>query len=185
MPAVSLLVIHSARAVRHRVRTLSLEVMRDVVGSRFTGGTGEALQAPLTVIGILDSAFMFTADFVRSPYVPDSAGVAFVKPKSDHADVSDKPYPVELVSAPIRPGHHLVILDVVVASVRTMRSVNRWAWRELAPASVRRVALLADQIRDVDYYGWHHAGVDTAMGYGSDRGTEGRAFQAITERTYS
>ncbi|MCY4582855.1 MAG: phosphoribosyltransferase family protein [Chloroflexi bacterium] len=155
--------------------------IRDEVASLahrvYAGISQEPVQAPVTLVCVLDSAFMLMADFAREfQRLESRLYTEFVTVDKDWTS-HHQPLPMKIWRQNSRRaivGTHVVILDCVVSSGDTIRTVARWAvGPPLCANTTRTVALVAvGRPQEADYIGFHLQGQDNVAGYGTDHGSE-------------
>ena len=126
---------------------------------------------PLTVLAILNGSLVFAADLLRR--VPLSLRLECLSVASYHGGAESSGTVTFLQSAlPDFEGRHVLILDDILDSGRTLHAVRQRLLAEAAPLSVRVAVLLRKRkLRaeplDADYVGFE---IDDAfvVGYGLD-----------------
>lgn len=145
-----------ARVVRHMAEAIRADVPES-----------------LTLLVVLDGAFMFGADLARA--IQGDCEVCFVQADS-YGDARESGGDVGVGPMPDIAGRHVVVVDDVLDSGRTIAAVVERAHRAGA-ASVRAAVLLEKQTQDdrpAKYVGFAVGGA-FVFGYGMDRaGRHGR-----------
>lgn len=159
MDAQSLRPLISEQEIGRRVRELALELSRDYKG-----------RSPL-LLGVLKGAYVFLADLSRRMDEPPEVDFIQLSSYGLEGTVASPQVEVCLHPRSVLEGRHVVIVEDIVDSGRTLRFLRDYvALRR--PASLRVCALLVrDRARDademVDYPGFT-IGEGWLVGYGLD-----------------
>ncbi len=160
-----------AATVRHRVAELGRQITLDYADAG----------SPPIFIGVLNGAFVFTADLMRA--VPIDCEVDFFKLSSYGAAKVSSGAVTELKSIDAKlAGRHVIVVEDIVDTGLSMRFIlDRFA--ELGPASLRAATLLhkpAATKVDVplDYVGFAIENL-FVIGYGLDYGQLARNLPAV------
>lgn len=158
------------RTIQQRVQALGDQISADYAGKE-----------PPIMIGVLNGAFMFTADLMRA--IAIDCEVDFYKLSSYGAAKMSSGEVTELkhVDAKLEGRHVIVVEDIVDTGLSMRYILDRI--QELNPASLKAVTLLrkpdAAQVEvNVDYVGFD---IDNlfVIGYGLDFGQLARNLSAI------
>lgn len=136
---------------------------------------------PLTVVGVLRGAFVFTADLIRR--IPRELQCDFLAVRS-YGDATETTGVVELTSdlgLPVTDRHLVLVEDIVDTGLTLRYLLDLLATR--APASVRACALLSKPARrrvavPVDFVGFEIPD-QFVVGYGLDAGQRYRNLPYI------
>jgi hypoxanthine phosphoribosyltransferase len=159
-----------AVTIRRRVRELGAQIAADYEGKE-----------PPIFIGVLNGAFVFTADLMRA--VPIDCEVDFFKLSSYGASKVSSGQVTELKSIDAKlAGRHVIVVEDIVDTGLSMRFIlDRFA--EMNPASLRAATLLHKTVATrvdvpLDYVGFE---IDNlfVIGYGLDYGQLARNLGAI------
>ncbi len=158
----------SREAITNRVQELAQQIDRDHADE------------PPVLVAVLNGAFVFMADLVRSLSVP--AEVTFVKVKS-YQNMQSTGQHKEFIGleVPIR-GRDVIIVEDIVDSGNTIRYLTQ-QFSEQSPSSIAVATLLFKPqalVHDVklDYVGFEIPN-DFVVGYGLDYDGLGRNLRAI------
>lgn len=151
-------ILFGEETIRHRIGEMALAVEADTP-------RGE----PLSVLALMDGAFMFCADLVRRLPMPVRLAFARVVSARRGGDSTGLTLPAEF---PVR-GADLLVVEDVLDTGRTLESLNR-RLETLRPRRVRIAVLLDKPARreaaiEADYVGFT-AGDRWVVGYGLDCG---------------
>ena len=125
---------------------------------------------PLTVLAILNGSLVFAADLLRRIPLPlrfESLGVA-----SYHGTESSGTVSFRQSSLPAISGQHVLLLDDILDTGRTLHAVRQRILAEAAPLSVRVAVLLQKRKPRAEMLLADYAGFDIddefVVGYGLD-----------------
>ena len=181
MPAVAHDTV-TCRGERFKILLSEAEIQAriDALGDDIARDYAEADSPPI-LIGVLNGAFMFTADLMRA--IPVDTEVDFYKLSSygEHKVSSGNVTEQKVASADLS-GRHVIVVEDIVDTGLSMRYVLDRI-QDLGPASLRAATLLrkpdaAKVDVQVDYVGFD---IDNlfVIGYGLDYGQLGRNLRAI------
>lgn len=148
----------SQRRIKRRVAELAAEISQIYAGRE------------LVIVPVLTGSFMLLADLVRQLPMKMRVDVLAVSSYQGRAITSQKPQIVLPGRLPLR-GRHVLILDDVLESGRSLQAVTRLL-RRRRPASIRTCVLLrkrsakATQLT-ADFIGFD-IGDEFVVGYGMD-----------------
>lgn len=157
--------------IAERVAEIGRQIAADYAGA----------ETPPILIGILNGAFVFTADLLRA--IPTDVEVDFYKLSSyGEQKVSSGAVTEQKVASADLTGRHVIVVEDIVDTGLSMRYVlDRIA--DLGPASLKAATLLrkptAATVRvTVDYVGFD---IDNlfVIGYGLDYGQLARNLRAV------
>lgn len=156
--------------LRKRIAEMGTQITRD-----FTG-------LPLTVVTILQGGAFFMADLVREIHLPMKLGSISVA--SYHGGTeSSGTVTFHQNQLPDIDGRHVLVLDDILDSGRTLDAILRRFGEEGSPLSLRSCVLLSKQIDravdlEPDYVGFRIGG-EFVVGYGLDYDGEYRNLPEI------
>lgn len=156
-------------AILKRVKELGKQITEDYKGKK------------LTVIGILNGAFVFTADLVRNIDLPDLE-VEFVKLSSYTGEKSKEKVTTLLGLKHSIKGKDVLIVEDIVDSGITMKSMLE-SIKDQGATSIKIACLISKpanhQVKiNIDYLGFEF-GDKFIIGYGLDFDEFGRHFKDI------
>jgi hypoxanthine phosphoribosyltransferase len=150
------------------------------------GAMGEAITRdyygePLTVVMILQGGALFMADLIREIHLPlksDSVSV-----ESYEGTTSSGKVTFLQNRMPNLDGRHVIILDDILDTGRTISAIRRRFQEECSPLSVKFAVLLSKQVEraesvEADYVGFE-VGDEFVVGYGLDYNGEYRNLPLI------
>ena len=133
MPGMHPTVLLTSTDLHDRVRALGASLAKDLAGRN------------ALILGLLDGACMFTADLVRAIPLPDLE-LRFVRAASYAGTVSTGS--VALAALPVVTGRHVVVVDDILDTGRTLATVVA-ALNHAGAASVLTCVLLDKPTRRV------------------------------------
>ena len=152
-------ILFDGEAIRKRVTEMGAEISRDYDG------------LPLTIVTILQGGAVFMADLIREIHLPlkiESVSVA-----SYHGETeSSGRVTFHQDRLPDLAGRHVIVLDDILDTGRTLNAIVHRFEDECRPLSVKTCVLLSKQIErpvsiEADYCGYE-IGDDFVVGYGLD-----------------
>ncbi|ADU50457.1 hypoxanthine phosphoribosyltransferase [Thermaerobacter marianensis DSM 12885] len=165
-------VLFSQEAIAGKVRELAERIRQDyaaVPGANGTGGHG----APLTVVGILKGAFVFTADLVRALGALDVPLQVDFMAVSSYGTATQTSGIIRILKDLDRPirGQHVLLIEDIVDTGLTLRYLREHLMAQ-DPASLRACVLLDKPERrlvdvPVEYVGFQIPD-EFVVGYGID-----------------
>ena len=163
-------VLFDAGQIRARVAEMGARLTADYAGK------------PLTIVTILQGGAVFMADLIREIHLPltiESLSVA-----SYHGETeSSGRVTFHQSRLPAIDGRHVLVLDDILDSGRTLSAILDRLRTERAPLSLRTVVLLSKRIEraapiEADYAGFEIGG-EFIVGYGLDYRGEFRNLPMI------
>lgn len=157
-------------SLHRRIREMGAQITRDFAG------------LPLTVVTILQGGAVFMADLIREIHLPmklESISVA-----SYHGGTeSSGTVTFHQSRMPDIDGRHVLILDDILDSGRTMDAILRRLRADCAPLTLKTCVLLSKQVNraipiEADYSGFE-IGDAFVVGYGLDYDGEYRNLPVI------
>jgi len=143
-------------AIRERVREIAAEIAADTPGDR-----------PLSVLAVMDGAFLFCADLVRLLAIPVHLGFVRVTSVDRGGDPSEVEIPCDLPIA----GADLLVVEDILDTGKTLAAL-RQKLDGLKPARVRVAVLLDKPARRSEQVGVDFVGFSVenhwVVGYGLD-----------------
>ncbi|MEM7699838.1 MAG: hypoxanthine phosphoribosyltransferase [Verrucomicrobiota bacterium] len=152
-------VLFQEQEIEQRVRQMAREISADLAGES------------LTVITILQGGALFMADLIRRIHLP--LKVESISVASYHGGTESSGTVTFLQNhLPEVTGRHVLILDDILDTGRTLAAIKERLARECGPASIRSAVLLSKQIEraeavEADYVGFE-IGDEFVVGYGLD-----------------
>ena len=152
-------VLISAEAIEHRLSALADAIAKDYAGKE------------LTAIALLNGSLIFAADLLREIPLPlrlDCLSVA-----SYHGGTaSSGVVTFDQLSLPDIDGRHVLVVDDILDSGRTLHAVCSKLREHGRPASIRTCVLLSKNVKraepmEADYVGFE-IGDEFVVGYGLD-----------------
>lgn len=125
----------------------------------------------LTILAVLNGSLMFAADLLRRMELP--LRIEFLKVASYHGGtVSSGRVTFDQLSMPEVSGSHVLVLDDILDSGRTLHAIAGRLRLEASPASIRTCVLLSKQKQraepmEADYAGFQIED-EFVVGYGLD-----------------
>lgn len=163
-------ILFDGEAIRGRVVEMGAAISRDYEG------------LPLTIVTILQGGAVFMADLIREIHLPlkiESVSVA-----SYHGEiVSSGKVTFHQTRLPDLEGRHVLVLDDILDTGRTLTAIVNRFRDECGPLSVKTCVLLSKKIErpvdiEADYCGYE-IGDDFVVGYGLDFKGEYRNLPVI------
>jgi hypoxanthine phosphoribosyltransferase len=152
-------ILFHEQTILRRLDELAAEITRDYADKE------------LTVLAVLNGSFMFMADLLRR--VPLPLRVDCISVSSYHGGTeSSGTVTFDQLALPDIEGRHVLILDDILDSGRTLHAINAKLHAETRPKSLRSCVLLrktkerAAEV-DADYVGFE-IGDEFVVGYGLD-----------------
>lgn len=163
-------ILFDGEAIRRRVQEMGAAIQRDYDG------------LPLTIVTILQGGLVFMADLIREIHLPMKVGSVSVA--SYHGGTkSSGTVTFHQSRMPDLAGRHVIVLDDILDTGRTLDAIVHRFREECHPLSVKTCVLLSKQIErpveiEADYCGYE-IGDDFVVGYGLDFGGEYRNLPVI------
>lgn len=162
-------VLFSKEQIQQRIIAMGEEITHDYSGQ------------PLTVVTILQGGALFMADLIREIHLPlraDSVSVSSYEGTESTGTVSFLQNRM-----PNLDGRHVLLLDDILDTGRTLSAIKRRFLEECSPLSVKVAVLLSKQVDraeevDADYQGFE-VGNEFVVGYGLDYNGEYRNLPLI------
>jgi hypoxanthine phosphoribosyltransferase len=170
--------LFTKQQIQNRIQELAQEITKDYKGQS------------ITLISILKSSFVLTADLIRALYETGmtTVDVDFLQISSyeNSRESSGKPKITADLTTPISKKQVLVVEDIIDTG-HTLKFVKEYLENK-SPASIKLLAFLdkknARKIEvPVDYVGFTLYGTPWVEGYGMDGGEFGRGRPEIAEKT--
>lgn len=162
-------ILFSREQIRNRVGEMGIEI------------TGHYEGKPLTVVTILQGGALFMADLIREIHLPLKAESVSVASYEGTASTGTVTFLQNRM--PDLSGRHILLLDDILDTGRTLSAIKRRFEAECAPLSVRIAVLLSKEISraeevNADYVGFQ-VGNEFVVGYGLDYNGEYRNLPLI------
>ncbi len=162
-------VLFGPEEIADRIREMGTSITRDFGGQ------------PLTVVTILQGGALFMADLIREIRLPLKTATVSVA-SYQGTESSGKVNFLEK-SLPELDGRHILLLDDILDSGRTLNAIRRRFFEDSRPLSIRTAVLLSKRIERVepiepDYVGFE-VGDEFVVGYGLDYNGEYRNLPLI------
>ena len=162
-------ILFSKEEICDRVTAMGEDITRDYFGE------------PLTVVTILQGGALFMADLIREIHLPlraDSVSVTSYDGTESTGEVTFLQNRMPDLS-----GRHVLLLDDILDTGRTLHAIGKKFKRECSPLSVKIAVLLSKQIKraeevEADYVGFE-VGNEFVVGYGLDYNGEYRNIPLI------
>lgn len=159
----------------------SREQISNRVGEMGNEITGHYEGKPLTVVTILQGGALFMADLIREIHLPlkaESLGVASYEGTSSTGTVTFLQNRMPDLS-----GRHILLIDDILDTGRTLSAIKRRFESECSPLSIRIAVLLSKEVSraekvNADYVGFE-VGNEFVVGYGLDYNGEYRNLPLI------
>lgn len=161
--------LFSRDAICHRIREMGAEITRDYLGK------------DLTIVTILQGGAVFMADLIREIPIPLKTGSISV---ASYLGIQSTGTVTFLQNdLPDLTGRHVLILDDILDTGRTLGAIRKRLVEESAPASVKIVVLLSKRVErhekiEADYVGFEVEN-EFVVGYGLDYNGEYRNMPMI------
>lgn len=151
-----------------------IEVMGEEITRAYSG-------EPLTVVMILQGGALFMADLIREIHLP--LRVDSVSVESYEGTQSTGTVTFLQNRMPNLDGRHVILLDDILDSGRTLAAIQRRFEKECSPLSVRVAVLLSKKVDraetvEADFVGFE-VGNEFVVGYGLDYNGEYRNLPLI------
>lgn len=152
-------ILFDEEEIRKRVRSMGRQIQADYEGK------------PLSIVTILQGGALFMADLIREVHLPlrvDSVSVS----SYGGGTRSSGTVTFEQEKMPDVSGSHVLILDDILDSGRTLRAIMDRFRDEISPLSIRTAVLLSKKVEraaevSADYEGFE-VGDEFVVGYGLD-----------------
>lgn len=159
----------------------SREQISNRVGEMGSEITGYYEGKPLTVVTILQGGALFMADLIREIHLPLKAESVSVASYEGTASTGTVTFVQNRM--PDLSGRHILLLDDILDTGRTLSAIKRRFESECSPLSVRIAVLLSKEVSraeevDADYVGFE-VGNEFVVGYGLDYNGEYRNLPLI------
>jgi len=137
---------------------------------------------PLTIVGILQGGALFMADLIREIRLPLKVDAVSVSSYGS-GTVSSGKVTFHQSRLPALEGRHVLIVDDILDSGRTLRAIADRFSDEAAPLSIRTAVLLSKRVAravdiEADYRGFEVEN-EFVVGYGLDYDGEYRNLREI------
>lgn len=143
--------------------------------------TNEYSGQPLTVVTILQGGALFMADLIREIHLPLKADSVSVESYDGTESTGNVTFLQNRM--PNLDGRHVILLDDILDTGRTLSAIRKRFLTECSPLSVKIAVLLSKQIEraesvEADYVGFE-VGNEFVVGYGLDYNGEYRNLPLI------
>lgn len=162
-------VLFSKEQICERINAMGEEISREYSGQ------------PLTIVMILQGGAMFMADLIREIHLP--LKVDSVSVESYEGTTSSGTVTFLQNRMPNLDGRHVILLDDILDTGRTLHAIRRRFMEECSPLSIKVAVLLSKRVEraetvDADFVGFE-VGDEFVVGYGLDYNGEYRNIPLI------
>jgi hypoxanthine phosphoribosyltransferase len=170
-------------ALQHRLEKIlfSKEAICQRIAEMGAAITREYSGQPLTVVTILQGGALFMADLIREIHLPLKAESISVASYIGTASSGEVTFLQNRM--PNLDGRHVILLDDILDTGRTLSAIRRRFLEDCAPLSIKIAVLLSKTVTraekvEADYVGFE-VGNEFVVGYGLDYNGEYRNLPLI------